>query len=214
LWLCALRNTPTGGGSASADIFDLLPIAVHQLGENFDLLGKVLHVIESYMLLDINRVLQVMRLTSPLHLFAHFVAGKSQGLELHKAFIQVFEGTSGVNVKHLLETVNLMTQLASLSTGNASALCAEAMHVSGFFGKTLTGLIDGNKNMTLALVEVNQVLARFILASPDIFVQLVAAAAPVVGKTEEWLLTGFLDQWWNLVRDLNDFQPYCGQSDR
>jgi len=126
----------------------------------------------------------------------------------------VFEGTSGVNVKHLLGTVNLMTQLASLSTGNASALCAEAMHVSGFFGKILTGLIDGNKNLTLALVEVNQVFARIILASPDIFVQLVAAAAPVVGKTEEWLLTGFLDQWWNLVSGLKVLEPYYGQSNR
>ena len=97
-----------------------------------------------------------------------------------------------------------MTQLASLSTGNASALCAAAMHVSGFFGKILTGLIDGNKNMTLALVEVNQVFARIILTTPDIFMQLVSAAAPVVGRTEEWLLTGFLDQWWNLVRGLNE----------
>jgi hypothetical protein len=204
LWLCALRNTPTGGGIASADVFDLLPIAVHQLGENFDLLGKVLHVIESYMLLDINRVLQVLRLSSHPRLFTDFRGWKTQGLELHKAFNLVFEGTSGVNVKHLLETVNLMIQLASLSTGNASALCAEAMHVSGFFGKILTGLIDGNKNMTLSLVEVNQVFARIILASPDIFMQLVAAAAPVVGQTEEWLLTGFLDQWWNLVRGLNE----------
>lgn len=72
LWLCALRNTPTGGGSASADIFDLLPIAIHQLGENFDLLGKVLHVVESYMLLDINRVLQVIRLSSHLRFSTHF----------------------------------------------------------------------------------------------------------------------------------------------
>ncbi len=204
MWLCALRNTPTGGGVASADVFDLLPIAVHQLGENFDILGKALHVIESYMLLDIHRVLQVLRLLSSLFLLLTLTGWKSQGLELHKAFIQVFEGTSGVNVKHLLETVNLMTQLASLSTGNASALCAEAMHVSGFFGKILTGLIDGNKNMTLALVEVNQVFARIILASPDIFMQMVSAASLVVGQTEEWLLTGFLDQWWNLVRGLNE----------
>ena len=214
LWLCAIRNTPSGGGSASADVFDLLPIAVHQLGENFDLLGKVLHLIESYMLLDIDRVLQVMRLSSHLRISLTLWLEKTQGLELHKAFNLVFEGTSGVNVKHLLETVNLMTQLASLSTGNASALCAEAMHVSGFFGKILAGLIDGNKNMTLALVEVNQVFARIILATPDIFVQLVAAAAPVVGKTEEWLLTGFLDQWWNLVRDLNAYQSGYGQSNR
>ena len=204
MWVCALRNTPTGGGVASTDVFDLLPIAVHQLGENFDLLGKVLHVIESYMLLDINRVLQVLRLSSHPRLSTNFHGWKTQGLELHKAFNLVFEGTSGVNVKHLLETVNLMTQLASLSTGNASALYAEAMHVSGFFGKILTGLIDGNKNMTLALVEVNQVFARIILASPDIFVQMVAAAALVVGQTEEWLLTGFLDQWWNLVCGLSE----------
>lgn len=156
------------------------------------------------MLLDINRVLQVLRLSSPLRLFTDSHGWKSQGLELHRAFNQVFEGTSGVNVKHLLETVNLMTQLASLSTGNASALCAEAMHVSGFFGKILTGLIDGNKSITLALVEVNQVFARIILASPDIFVQLVSAASPVVGQTEEWLLTGFLDQWWNLVCVINE----------
>jgi len=72
LWLSALRNTSTGGGSASADLFDLLPIAVHQLGENFDLLGKVLHVIESYMLLDINRVLQVMRPSSHPRFVAQF----------------------------------------------------------------------------------------------------------------------------------------------
>ena len=86
LWLCAIRNTPSGGGSASADVFDLLPIAVHQLGENFDLLGKVLHLIESYMLLDIDRVLQVMRLSSHLRISLTLWLEKTQGLELHKAF--------------------------------------------------------------------------------------------------------------------------------
>lgn len=59
LWLMTLRNSLPNDNPANPDMFQLLPTAVQQLATNLDLLGKICQVMESYVLLDSNRVLQV-----------------------------------------------------------------------------------------------------------------------------------------------------------
>jgi hypothetical protein len=59
LWLMTLRNSLPNDNPANPDMFQLLPTAVQQLATNLDLLGQICQVMESYVLLDSNRVLQV-----------------------------------------------------------------------------------------------------------------------------------------------------------
>lgn len=81
-----------------------------------------------------------------------------------------------------------------------SSLWAEAMHVSGFFPRLLNTLIEDDKaKNTLILVDIIQLFARIIMKDVNAFFQLVAAAAGSLNKTESYLLTGFLDQWWAKV---------------
>jgi hypothetical protein len=59
IWLVTLRNTPQHAEEAKNVLFGLLPRAVELMGTNLDLLGTICQVMESYMLLDYTRVLQV-----------------------------------------------------------------------------------------------------------------------------------------------------------
>jgi hypothetical protein len=60
LWSVALRNTLTlNSVNGAPALFDLIPQAVDLLSTNFDLLGKIINIIESYVILDAPTVLQV-----------------------------------------------------------------------------------------------------------------------------------------------------------
>jgi len=59
LWLIALRNSLRNIDPAIPDLFELLPNAVNLLATNLDLLGQICQIMESYVLLDCPRVLQV-----------------------------------------------------------------------------------------------------------------------------------------------------------
>lgn len=60
LWLAALRNAISiSSFNNEPALYDAFPIAVLLLSENLDLLGKLLSVIESYLLLDAGNILQV-----------------------------------------------------------------------------------------------------------------------------------------------------------
>ena len=60
LWSVALRNTLTlNSVNGAPALFDLIPQAVDLLSTNFDLLGKIINIIESYLVLDAPMVLQV-----------------------------------------------------------------------------------------------------------------------------------------------------------
>lgn len=61
LWLAALRNATSLGDPTpgTPGLIDLLPGALVLLAENLDLLGSTLDIIESYLLLDAPKTLQV-----------------------------------------------------------------------------------------------------------------------------------------------------------
>lgn len=174
LWLIVLRNSLRNLNPAVPDLFELLPSAIGLLGSNLDLLGPICQIMESYILLDCPRVLQM------------------QALPLHKAFLEVYQRALLTNIKDMLSVANLMVQLAP------SSLWAEAMHTSQFFAKLLASLIeDKSKNdNTLVLVEVINLFARMILQDSAVFVQLVVLSSDVLGKPADYLMNGFLDQWW------------------
>lgn len=60
LWQTALRQTTTmESTNGQVGLVELLPAAVNLLSQNLDLLGSIVSLIESYLLLDASRVLQV-----------------------------------------------------------------------------------------------------------------------------------------------------------
>ena len=59
LWLIVLRNSLRNMDPSVPDLFELLPNAVGLLATNLDLLGHICQIMESYILLDCPRVLQV-----------------------------------------------------------------------------------------------------------------------------------------------------------
>jgi hypothetical protein len=59
LWLIVLRNSLRSTDPTAPDLFELLPAAVTLLATNLDLLGQICQIMESYILLDCPRVLQV-----------------------------------------------------------------------------------------------------------------------------------------------------------
>ncbi|CAG8705785.1 6077_t:CDS:2, partial [Acaulospora colombiana] len=174
IWLVTLRNTPQDADAAKQVLFDLLPTAVEFMATNLDLLGTLCQIMESYLLLDYARVLQL------------------QALPLHQAFLQVYQQALSTNIKDMLSAANLIVQLAP------SAMWGEAMHNSTFFAKLLDSVIEdkGKQENSLILVEVLHLFARMIMKDPMVFVQLVAASSSTLNQPPAYLMNGFLDQWW------------------
>jgi hypothetical protein len=118
-----------------------------------------------------------------------------QALPLHKAFLAVYQQALLTNIKDMLSVASLMVQLSPSSSW------AEAMHASEFFARLLATLIEdkAKNDNTLVLVEVINLFARMIMQDSAVFVQLVALSSSILNKPAEYLMNGFLDQWWAKV---------------
>ncbi|CAG7848308.1 SubName: Full=Uncharacterized protein {ECO:0000313/EMBL:CCA73991.1} [Serendipita indica DSM 11827] len=137
LWLVTLRNSVPNPNPTVPDIFELLPTSIHILNTNLDAVSGACQLIESYLLLDATRVLQL------------------QALPLHQAYLQVYKTAITADVKTVLGTACMMVQLSV-----DGRLWAEAMHTSGFFAHILSAVIeDRTKNdNTLVLVEFDNIV--------------------------------------------------------
>lgn len=75
LWITALRNaTMLGTTSGEASLLDLFPKVISLLIDNWSVLGSTIDILEGYLLLDANAVLQVCQAAmtiSNLHLCQH-----------------------------------------------------------------------------------------------------------------------------------------------
>jgi len=121
-----------------------------------------------------------------------------QALPLHKAFLSVYENALLTNTKDMLSVASLIVQLVP------SSLWAEAMHVSEFFARLLSSLIDdkAKHDNTLVLVEIINLFARMIMQDSAVFVQLIAFSSSILNKPATYLMNGFLDQWWAKARNV------------
>lgn len=59
LWLAALRNSTALQSVPALNLLQLFPLAMELLANNLDLLGKITHIVESYLFVDAPLVLQV-----------------------------------------------------------------------------------------------------------------------------------------------------------
>lgn len=172
LWLAALRNAPSLQGAPSTSLLQLFPLAISLLAGNLDLLGKIIFIVESYLLVDAPLILQ------------NFASG------LMNAVTSTVTGQAvETNQRGLLVTICFMTQLAP------SSLWAEALYSSGFFNHIVKVLREDESSSAL-LTECIFVVARIAVADREMFPRLVSAAAQASGVPEEKVWEPILDQYW------------------
>jgi hypothetical protein len=116
LWLLALNYAPAGEDGQSP-LLELFPIAIPLLGENFELLGKITSILESYYLLGVGPLL------------GPYI------IDLLRAYNAALSGASS-NIKDMLVSLGLLVQLVP------SSIWGEAMHISGLFPSALQVLLD------------------------------------------------------------------------
>ncbi|KAI0352893.1 ARM repeat-containing protein [Trametes cingulata] len=180
LWQSALRNTTTiDGVNGAPGLIDLVPLIIQQLSSNLDVLGTIVHIIESYFLLDAPRILQ-------LH-----------ALDMLRAFNGAINQATNVNIKQMTSALCLLFQIAP------PGLWGEALHVSGLFATIVKGL-EEDKLPTMVLTEYVYVLARIAIADRQIFLQLVSATAAAQSMKEELVWEPILNQWWNRFDNMSE----------
>ncbi|KAI1796323.1 ARM repeat-containing protein [Ganoderma leucocontextum] len=173
LWLSALRNTNTLDGAPG--LVELVPLIIQQLSGNLEMLGTIVHILESYFLLDASRILQV------------------AAAELLRAFNTAIKEAIPANIKHMTGALCLLTQVAP------PALWGEALHTSGVFASVWKAL-EEDKFTALVLTEHIYLLARIAIADRQLFLQLVSATAAALNLTEAQIWEPILNQWWTRVR--------------
>ncbi|KAI0092637.1 armadillo-type protein [Irpex rosettiformis] len=180
MWQAALHNTITLDDSSSGvTLFELVPLALTLLSNNFDLLGKIVGVVESYILLDAPRMLQ-------------FYA-----IDFFRALVTAMDQAISLNVKDMAITLQFALQLAP------SNLWGEALHVSGLFSHIVKALKD-DKLSTEVLTEYVYVLARVAACDKNMFLQLVSAMSTTTQIKESELWEAILDQWWTRFDNMSE----------
>ncbi|KAG6854857.1 hypothetical protein C0991_012047 [Blastosporella zonata] len=182
LWLTALRNTMTlTSVNGAPALFDLFPQAIELLSSNFDLLGTIINIVESYLILDASAILQAC------------------SVQLFTAFVKAFESSpiTTTNATGMTRTLNLLLQLAP------SNLWGEALHTSGLFGYILTTLIEGEASTPL-LSEHVLFLSRVATIDANMFLQLISATGAAHSLTEEYLYDNMFDQWFGKFDNMSE----------
>ncbi|CDO76254.1 hypothetical protein BN946_scf184470.g12 [Trametes cinnabarina] len=180
LWQSALRNTTTiDGVNGAPGLIDLVPLIIQQLSSNLEVLGTVVHMMESYFLLDAPRILQLC------------------AVDLLRAFNTAINEAVNTNIKQMTSALCLLFQVAP------PGLWGEALHVSGLFATIVKGL-DEDKLPTPVLTEYVYVLARIALADRQLFLQLVSATAAAKNAKEDLIWEAILNQWWNRFDNMSE----------
>ncbi|KXN86407.1 Importin-11 [Leucoagaricus sp. SymC.cos] len=181
LWLSALRNTTTiTSVNGAPALSELIPEALGLLANNLDLFGTTINIVESYILLDASGLTQAYG--GPFF-EAYGCAIKSDGMLL--------------NMKDLVGLMQLYVQLAPPSSW------APLLHSSELFAWLLDKTADDETN-TVLMTEYIYLFSRIALADPQVFLQLISAAAVQLNKKESYLLEGLLDHWWGKFDNMSE----------
>ncbi|KAI9512244.1 ARM repeat-containing protein [Russula earlei] len=171
LWLTALRNaTALGTASGGTSLLDLFPKVISLLTNNCSVLGSITDILESYLLLDTNAVLQ------------------RHASQLFHSLQQALSGASANQARSLLDSLALLLQLSHPST------FSESFHSSGLFPSLLSTILEDRADVFILTRHV-EIMARLILQGSRVFLQYMSAAANELGKPETVLWEGLLNQW-------------------
>ncbi|WVQ62887.1 uncharacterized protein L199_001036 [Kwoniella botswanensis] len=169
LWNAASPYQPT----KETGLIRLIPGLLSMLGENMDLLPKLLPLLDSYLLLDASGITQ------------------AYGEAITSTFAKALT-TSKPNaeaVSRILVTVSLLIRTAPL------AQLAPLLLHSGIFQHITTALED-DKASGLILAAYLEILSRIAILDPRIFLQLVAESARMQNRDGQKLLDEVLDALW------------------
>ncbi|WWC68913.1 uncharacterized protein I206_102849 [Kwoniella pini CBS 10737] len=169
LWNAASPYQPT----RETGLIRLLPGLLTMLGENMDLLSKLLPLLDSYLLLDAAGITQTY--------------GEAITTTFAKALSTSKPNAEAVN--RILVTVTLLIRAAPLSQ-----LAPLLLH-SGIFQHITTALED-DKASGLILAAYLEILSRIAMLDPNIFLQMVAESARMQSKEGAKLLEEVLDALW------------------
>ncbi|KAG8986375.1 hypothetical protein FRB90_004049 [Tulasnella sp. 427] len=173
LWEAAIRNCPSLQPVPNQPgLLDLLPPLVETLGSDMDAQANSNHLLESYYLIDCPLILQ---LCAP---------------QLLSAYATAHQQALSTNIKDITESLELLIQLSG------SALSwAEGMHLSGLFVILLRFALAGKGSVSV-LCDHFYLFSRMVLQDPDVFVHLVASAAPALSQPPEEVFNTLMDSWW------------------
>ncbi|OCF78224.1 hypothetical protein I204_00161 [Kwoniella mangroviensis CBS 8886] len=169
LWNAASPYQPT----KETGLIRLIPGLLSMLGENMDLLPKLLPLLDSYLLLDASGITQ------------------TYGEAITSTFAKALT-TSKPNaeaVSRILVTVSLLIRTAPL------AQLAPLLLHSGIFQHITTALEDDEAS-GLILAAYLEILSRIAILDPRIFLQLVAESARMQNRDGQKLLDEVLDALW------------------
>ncbi|KAF8272542.1 ARM repeat-containing protein [Lactarius quietus] len=171
LWITALRSAAVlGNPSGGPSLLDLFPKVISLLTDNWAVLGSVTDILEGYLLLDANTVLQ------------------SYASQLF-AVLQRPLTNAGVNqTRPLLDALALSLQLAHPST------YSETLHSTGLFSWLITTIAEDKADVFILTRHV-EIMARLAVSDSRVFLMFMSAAAERLEKSEKELWEGLLDQW-------------------
>ncbi|KAK9767575.1 hypothetical protein K7432_002546 [Basidiobolus ranarum] len=166
LWHIAVQNST----QCSQELYSIFPNVINLLEYGSESLRKVLKIVESYLLLAPDMILQNFS-TSLMDAFTRLLG------DLKPEACRV--------VTHVIET---MIQL------NRMSLCGDAMISSGLLWKLMTAILE-NKEYAYVLVNYLCTFARVALFDPELFVKFVKMAGERCNPPQPDLLGVFLDHW-------------------
>ncbi|TFY59275.1 hypothetical protein EVJ58_g5888 [Rhodofomes roseus] len=180
LWLAAIRNTVTLEGVDGGPGYIIpFPLVISLLSENLDLLGSISEIVDSYILVDATRVLQL------------------YAVELFQAFAKAMTQAVETNVGDMAKILSTLFQIGP------PQLWGEPLHRSGLFALVVKTLMD-DKAKTSILTEEIYVLARVAVANKQLFLQLMQATAQANNVPENQIWEGVLDQWWTRFDNMSE----------
>ncbi|KZT71615.1 ARM repeat-containing protein [Daedalea quercina L-15889] len=180
LWLVALRNTVSlEGVNGGPGYVELFPLVISLLSENLDLLGSISEIVESYILVDAARILQL------------------YAVELFQAFARAMMQAVETNVGDMARILTTLFQVGP------PQLWGEPLHRSGLFALVVKTLMD-DKARTSILTEEVYVLARVAIANKQLFLQLMQATSQANNVPEPQIWEGVLDQWWTRFDNMSE----------
>ncbi|WWC87587.1 uncharacterized protein L201_002477 [Kwoniella dendrophila CBS 6074] len=169
LWNAASPYQPT----KETGLIRLLPGLLSMLGENMDLLSKLLPLLDSYLLLDAAGIIQ------------------SHGQPITATFAKALTASkpNADAIQRILNTVALLVRTAPLTD-----LAPLLLH-SGIFQHITTALED-DKASGMILAAYLEILSRIAMLNPTLFLQLLSESAKMQNRDGLKLLDEVLDALW------------------
>jgi hypothetical protein len=171
LWITALRCTATlGNPSGDPSLLDLFPKVITLLADNWAVMRSVTDILEGYLLLDANTVMQ------------------SYASQLFTVVQRPLKNEGVNHTRPLLDALALSLQLAHSST------YSETLHSSGLFSLLITTIVEDKADVFILTRHV-EIMARLAVSDSRVFLMFMSAAAGKLEKPETELWEGLLDQW-------------------